>query len=118
MDIFVEARYIYERDSATFIINQLRLKSMHDDLKNKQKALQGVRCLFRNPELNYEARQSLTAHVRKYCGDFNALQNDCEYTYDHQEFIIYYLDSLVKCFCNRNLCKLFILNQSKLGRSC
>jgi hypothetical protein len=96
MDFFVEAQYVYERDSANYILNMMRLRSMLDDLKNEQKALQGIRCLFRNAEMNYEARQLLTAHTRKYFRDFNALPNNCDFKYDNQEFIIYYLDALIK----------------------
>ena len=96
MDFFVEAQYVYERDSAKYILNMMRLRSMLNDLKNEQKALQGLRCLFRNAEMNYEARQLLNAHTRKYFRDFNALPNNCDFKYDNQEFIIYYLDSLIK----------------------
>lgn len=96
MDPFIEAQYVYERDSFFYLLNKVRLEIALSELKNEQKAYQGMRFLFQNAELNYEARQTATAYLRLYHRDLNRLPTDQEIAFDGQHYTIHYLDLLIK----------------------
>ena len=96
MDSFEEAQYVYERDSFYYLLNMMRLNLAIEELKDEQKAYQGVRCLFRNAELNYEARENASHYWRKYHRDLNILPTDNDIIFDGQNSTIRYLEALVK----------------------
>ena len=96
MDSFEEAQYLYKRDSFYYLLNKLRLNLAIEQLKDEQKAYQGVRYLFRNAELNYEARENAAQYCRKYHRDLNSLPTDTEIIFDGQNSTIRYIEALVK----------------------
>ena len=76
MDSFIEAQYVYERDSFNYLLNKLHLELATEQLKDEQKGYQRVRYLFRNAELNYEAREKAAQYWRKCHRDLNNLSSD------------------------------------------